>query len=219
MTENGGAPVASLKPGTGADYLRFLDWAEKKGEVPTPTVQNWRNASTKVLEIEDNWHDLDLINLDLEAHIGRFVVLKRTSYTEGSMNAYKSRTRGGIEAYRKWIANPGSSEWKPKVGGSRPTKNGEAKTPKTGKRSPASSVTNGLQSGGVESVTPSGSVGGLVANRAAIIEYPFPLRPGVRAVLFLPEDLNDREAKRLARFVESLAITEQLAIAGRVENS
>lgn len=48
--------------------------------------------------------------------------------------------------------------------------------------------------------------------RAPLIEYPFPLRPGVQARIALPEDLTEKDAKRLARFVESLAFSEQLAI-------
>jgi hypothetical protein len=55
-------------------------------------------------------------------------------------------------------------------------------------------------------------MGGDVPHHTALIEYPFPLRPGVRAVLTLPEDLNETEAKRLVRFVESLALSDQLAI-------
>lgn len=85
--------VEELPPaqGTAADFMDFLEWAEKKGELSVTTVQNWRNASTKVLEIEDNWRDLDLVALDLDALLDRFQTLKRTSYTNGSMAAYRSR--------------------------------------------------------------------------------------------------------------------------------
>ena len=38
----------------GAGYMAFLDYAEKKGEVPAATLQNWRGASLKALEIEDD---------------------------------------------------------------------------------------------------------------------------------------------------------------------
>ena len=56
------------------------------------------------------------------------------------------------------------------------------------------------------------SIGGFIPHHTALIEYPFPLRPGVRAVLTLPEDLTETEAKRLVRFVESLAVPDQLSI-------
>src|SRR5215211_1481830 len=88
--------------GTAAHYLFFLDWAEKKGELPASTVQNWRIASTKVLEIEDEWQNVNVVDFDLEAHLRRFETLRRGQYTTGSLAAYKSRARTGIEAYRAW---------------------------------------------------------------------------------------------------------------------
>jgi hypothetical protein len=64
------------------------------------------------LEIEDDWRDMSVVDFDLEAHVARFEILKRTSYTSGSLRACKPRARVGIEAYHKWES--GSSEWKPK---------------------------------------------------------------------------------------------------------
>jgi hypothetical protein len=80
--------------------MYFLDWAEKKGELPASTVQNWRVASIKAPEIADDWQDVNVVDFDLEAQLQRFEKLRRTSYTSGSMNAYKSRAGTGIEAYR-----------------------------------------------------------------------------------------------------------------------
>ncbi len=53
------------------------NWAEKKGELPAGTVQNWRVASIKVLEIEDYWRDVNVVDFDLEAHLQRFETLRR----------------------------------------------------------------------------------------------------------------------------------------------
>ena len=39
-----------------------------------------------------------------------------------------------------------------------------------------------------------------------MVEYPFPVRPGVVVPLLLPEDMTMVEAARLGRFVESLAV-------------
>jgi len=178
--------------GTAAHYMFFLDWAERKGEMPASTVQNWRNASTKVLEIEDNWRDVNVVDFDLDAHLGRFETLKRTAYTTNSMRAYKSRTKVGIEAYRLWLAN--SPDWKPKGSGLRTSKNGSKKSPATAP--PA------------DSAEQKGETGGYVPHHSTLIEYPFPLRPGVRVLLALPEDLTEKEAKRVARFVESLAFAD-----------
>src|SRR5215207_6165714 len=199
MTEVDGATLEP-KRGTAAHYLYFLDWAERKGELPASTVQNWRTTATKVLEIEDDWRDLNVAEFDLDAHLARFETLRRTAYTTGSMSAYKSRAKVSIEAYRAWLAN--SPDWKPKGSGS-------ARSGKSGSKKPSGPASVTLAPADV----PKSDIGGgYVPHRAALIEYPFPLRPGVRALLALPEDLSEREAKRVARFVETLAIAEQPAI-------
>jgi hypothetical protein len=41
-----------------------------------------------------------------------------------------------------------------------------------------------------------------------MIQYPFPIREGVVASLTLPTNLRKTEAKRLAAFLESLAVEE-----------
>jgi hypothetical protein len=47
-----------------------------------------------------------------------------------------------------------------------------------------------------------------------MVTYPYPVRPGLLAQLKLPANLTAKEATRLAKFVESLAFDEQLAITG-----
>jgi hypothetical protein len=197
MTENDGQ-IPTPTRGTAAHYMYFLDWAERKGEVLQATVQNWRVASTKVLEIEEDWQDVNVVDFDLEAQLSRFEILRRTAYTTGSLNAYKSRTRTGIEAYRRWES--GASDWKPK---------GATKGSKTADRSnkPANASAPAALAAGTP--VPKGEAGGYVPHHTSLIEYPFPLRPGVRALITLPEDLTEKEAKRVARFVESLAFAEQ----------
>jgi hypothetical protein len=186
--------------GTGAGFMAFLDYAEKRGEVPAATVQNWRGAALKVLEIEDDWRDMNLVDFDLETHLGRFETLRRTSYTSSSMKAYKSRAKVGIEAYRLWLAE--SPDWKPKsVSTPRASRNG---SPKKSASTPSATDEKKAETG-------------YVPHRSPLIEYPFPLRPGVRAILTLPEDLTDAEAKRLARFVETLAVPDQPSTGGSAE--
>jgi hypothetical protein len=184
------APEGELTRGTAAHLMHFFDWAQDRGELPGSTVRNWRIASTKVLSIEDNWQDVNVVDFDLEAHISRFEILKRTAYSTNSMNAYKSRTRVGIEAYRMWLTGVG--DWKPKSSGTKQNKNGS--------RKPAAvPVPLPLQHQKVET-------GGHIPSHAQLIEYPFVVRAGVRVVIALPEDLTAKEAKRVAKFVESLAL-------------
>jgi hypothetical protein len=199
MTEQEGLFVEPPRK-TAAHYMFFLDWAEKKGELPASTVQNWRGASIKVLEIEDDWGDVNVVDFDLDEHLRRFETLRRAAYTTGSMAAYKSRARTGIEAYRAWES--GSSDWKPKNAGATRVRL------KAGSKKPGSPTSVTLTPAEV----PKSGVSGYIPHHSALIEYPFPLRPGVRALLALPEDLTEAEAKRLAKFVETLAVPDQLAI-------
>jgi hypothetical protein len=41
---------------------------------------------------------------------------------------------------------------------------------------------------------------------SGLIEYPFPLREGQTAWLFLPRDLTASEGKRLAEFIATLSV-------------
>jgi hypothetical protein len=195
MTEINGVAAEPAR-GTAAHYMYFLDWAEKKGELATATVQNWRVASIKALEIEDHWQDVNVIDFDLEAHLQRFETLRRTSYTSGSMNAYKSRARTGIEAYRAWQS--GASDWKPKSAGAPRRRTPKSKAPDW----PNLSIT-----GAAPSSTPRSDHGGYVPSSTPLIEHQLPLRPGIRAHITLPEDLTEKEAMRVARFVQSLAFS------------
>jgi hypothetical protein len=42
------------------------------------------------------------------------------------------------------------------------------------------------------------------------------LRPGLRALIALPEDLTEKEARRVARFVESLAFSDQVSVSDQL---
>jgi hypothetical protein len=100
-----------------------------------------------------------------------------------------------------WMS--GTADWKPKTSGSTRAKNGERSKKSSSAAPPAAPVVD---------MMPKGEIGGHVPPRTTLIEYPFPLRPGVRALIALPEDMTEKEAKRVARFVESLAFAEQPAI-------
>ncbi|MFZ2981516.1 MAG: helix-turn-helix transcriptional regulator [Sphingobium sp.] len=44
------------------------------------------------------------------------------------------------------------------------------------------------------------------ANEAGMLQHSFHLRPGLQVTIELPDNLTDREADRLARFVQSLPV-------------
>ncbi len=48
-----------------------------------------------------------------------------------------------------------------------------------------------------------------VAPKPTMIEYPFPLRPGLQAKVQLPENVTEQEIGRLVRYVQSLAVNAE----------
>src|SRR4051794_24654840 len=66
------AVTEAPKEGTAAHFMHFLDWAESRGEISKATVSNWRGASKNILEIEQGWEQINLMELDLDSFISRF---------------------------------------------------------------------------------------------------------------------------------------------------
>jgi len=96
---------------------------------------------------------------------------------------------------------PSPATWRPSVKQRSRAKVSTASTPAT---------LDPPEEGLARSTPASGPAPAHPGHGSAIITYPFPLRQGVLASLDLPPDLMRREAQRLAAFVESLAIEDQV---------
>jgi hypothetical protein len=94
---------------------------------------------------------MNLLDFDVEAHLARFEILKRTFYTSGSLGAYKSRTRMGIEAYPQVRIRLVRIET-------------EGRT-RHGKLSPTQDRNTAASSFKVETVVPKGEAGGHISRR------------------------------------------------------
>ena len=96
--------------------------------------------------------------------------------------------------YRRWLAG---EEWRPRRAGPRPRRGARATSgPEPQGSAPSAGAGAGQALAPVEtSVRP-------------LVDYPFPLRRGVRAHLHLPEDLSTDEARRLGAFVATLAVED-----------
>jgi hypothetical protein len=93
------------------------------------------------------------------------------------------------------------SDWKPKSAGTTKRSKAKAKFPEW----PPFSITraeSGINPGQREP-----DHAGYVPPRTPLIEHQLPLRAGIRAHITLPEDLTEKEAMRIARFVQSLAFS------------
>jgi hypothetical protein len=191
----------TIMSGTGAGLVQFFTSMGDRGRLPGATSRNLKLAAQTVLAAvfddgEGEWQATDVRTFDVEDVLHRFGNKTAGKYAEASNNAYKSRFSNGVEMYREFLKDPGG--WKA------PTKaRAVKKSISTPKPVPGPPTTVDIE---FSTPAPRDPLG------ATFISHTFPLRQGVRATLALPEDLTRREAKRIANFVESLAVDEVPAL-------
>lgn len=191
---------------TGAGLVAFLDYAIQKGYLKTTTGQAMKTAVKEVLsatEGADGWETVDLTSLDEDDVLRRFETLRAMKFSSGSLSTYKGRYSRAAAMFDDFRASPAT--WRPSVKQrSRSKGNGTSRSA----ASESSTTDGGAPPTPASPPAPSAPHPG---HGSAIITYPFPLRQGVLASVELPPDLTQREARRLAAFIESLAIEEEVA--------
>lgn len=190
---------------TAKELVDFLNRSAKNGMLPSATAGALRAAVTEVLKhvVGDGWEAEDVSKVDVDDYTERFVRLRASAYKPDTLLVYKSRFKNAVGMFLDWQKNPVA--WRYRA--ARPS------AERTKPKKPGQDVGTNASTGDVvmdPSLTPPAPSGA--------ITYPYPLRPGLRASLVLPEDLTREEAKRLAVFIESLAVVEPLRLgAGRPE--
>lgn len=187
----------------GKDLVGFWSWAAQRGEIGGHTARALRSACKEVLTTvePDSWETVDLRALDMDNFCQRFVRLKAGSnFKPESLTAYQQRFRRALGSYLEYLEAP--DKWHYGSDSPSPTK----ETSKA--KAKPQTVTRRGQSkpqSGSERVDP---------NEPQMLTYPFPVRPwsGLVVNITLPADLTRQEAKRLATFVESLAVDNQPAL-------
>ena len=187
---------------TGAGLVAFLDYAIQKGYLKTATGQAMKTAVKEVLsatEGADGWETVDLTSLDETDVLRRFETLRAMKFSAGSLATYKGRFSRAAAMFEEFRASPTS--WRPSV-----KQRSRAKGTNGSSVAPPSSPEVGAGEPWAAPSAPTRHPG----HGSAIITYPFPLRQGVLASVELPPDLTRREARRLAAFIESLAIEDEV---------
>jgi hypothetical protein len=158
------------------------------------TAGSLRAASREVLGAidPDGWEALDLTTIDIEDFVTRFERLRAGKYKPDSLLVYKSRFRSAVQMYTQYLENPSGWRYKPE-------------RPAAARRKPAAAIVAAAATAGDAQTSER-------VSRATITEYPFPLRQGMLVKLFLPVDLTRPEAKRLAAFIDALAVDSTLAL-------
>lgn len=174
----------------GRDLVEFWTFTAEKGLMNGNTAGSLRGACREVLTaVEgDNWENVDLRSLDVDDVVQRFERLRMAKFKPSSLSVYKSRFRNAVQMYLAYLNDP--SGWR--YTAERPARDrkraSQAKAP-----GEAASTNSTL-------VEPPPAPPGVT-----LIEYPFPLRPGLVIKMWLPEDMTHREAERLGGYLKSLA--------------
>lgn len=201
------ADISAVAPkdGTGGGLLAMLDFCIKTGVLNQSTAKAIKTGVTKVLEIDDDYQNLDVVNMDEDAFLKRYWNLRLNSVSDGTKEAYQQRFRQARAMYLARL--DGAKDWS-SAGGRATPANGSSSRPSRKTRQP--SKTDATASA-ADSASPAGGEHHTAAD-VTMIRYPLPIRVGVQGMLVVPEDLTAREAKRVSAFVAALAYDEQLAI-------
>ena len=186
----------------GAGLIEFWNYAAAKGLVRRDTADTNRSACKVVLSTvePETWEEMDVSNLDVDVFFQRFERLKLTDLKPESLRQYSQRFRNGISHFLDFLKSP--STWSYPAAEARST-NGSGNDGERKKRSrptnskPSQSETSRAHADHAEQ---------------SMIDYPYPLRAGLVITVALPADLTKHEAKRLAGFLDSIALEPQLAL-------
>lgn len=179
-----------MSDGTGKAVIEFLEFAADRGLMNSNTAGSLKGAVKEVLSAvdKDTWEATDVRTVDVEEYCQRFDRLRMTKYKPDSLTVYKARFKNAIQHYLAWEADPGGWRYK-------------AERPAAARKKPEAPTAQSQRSGATTHAPADG-----------MIPHQYPLRPGLRVQLHLPDDLSRVEAKRLSTFIESLVVDEQLAL-------
>jgi hypothetical protein len=164
------------------NLLEFLDNAVKWGHMNRNTANAQKAACSQVLNILDISEKSDVRTLDMESVFKRYVNLNPGKIKPDSLKTYRSRVEKAVEAFLEYQKDP--TNWKPTFQQRKRLQRTDA----------AGEIKNPLSSTGPDMFTKTLSV-------------PFPIREDLTIMISnIPRDFKVSEAKRLAVFLEALAI-------------
>lgn len=186
--------TAQIRSGTLQGLEEFCDWLIKRGLMRAPAVTPLRSAAKQIIStVEPDNASLDLRAIDTADLMKRFETLAGHNYNPDSLRAYGQRFNRAIELYRQYLER-GPTNFKPPAG--RAPRRQRASDP--------------MGNGAVGTRQVGAPVGSAPAQPSpTLIDYPFPLRSGVIAHLYLPPTLDKDDAERLAAYVRALVFEPQ----------
>lgn len=188
----------SMGDGKAKNVLEYLDNLIEKGKATKGAIAPLKVAFTQVIRVVDgdSWEETVVKSIDVEDYMARFANLTMGKYSSDSLTVYKSRVNKVVSWYTQFLDKPG---WTPDVQKrNRAPKAVIASKQKIETTQPAS-VQASSQSGAPQSMPE-------IANTPGRILYPYPLLDGQLIHISLPIKLMKSDARRIAAFIESIAI-------------
>jgi hypothetical protein len=181
-----------------ASFKTFLDTITTQNLVNPHTASGYKAAATRILEqVADT---VDVRSVDLPTEVRRYNNAHPGELSPASLGAYQRRVEVAIAEFTKYVNDPAGYKGR---GRSPVENNGGASKPKQtdGKRTNKAAVEAGtLQLTGYPptiTVAPPTTVG---------LSLEFPLRADFLAQVVVPRDMKADEARRLTRFIMTLAL-------------
>ena len=167
---------------TGKALVEHWKWAADRGLMPKNSAQTMAVSCRRVLEVEQDWENVDVLALDEDELSSKFKTLRASSYKKSSLGDYASRFRNGVRSYRSFLADPDNWRY-----GSRDKKASTSK-PQSRQSHGGDAAPNADQ------------------RTAGLQEYVYPFRKAVLATLTIPRDATSAEIRRLVAWAQTLAV-------------
>lgn len=199
---------------SGAEFVEHWRKMAAEGRLNRNTALALQTACRHILTTEPGWESMNVAALSdeqAEALLARFRErATRDGFQEKTIAEYQRRFRQALGWLRAYLEAP--QQWSApsaqrKPAGKRAPRAAAARPQQATRaaRSKAPSKPRAAKRGASAAKTAE-----VAGDRAtASIEYPFPVRPGFVARLLLPTDLTESEAKRLAAFLDALALAQE----------
>src|SRR6266702_5059 len=188
----------SMGDGKAKNVLEYLDNLIEKGKATKGAIAPLKVAFTQVVRVVDgdNWEETIAKSIDVEDYMGRFANLTMGKYSSDSLTVYKSRVNKVVSWYTQFLDKPG---WTPDV-------QKRNRTPKV--TASDKQKVNPVQSASVQVSSEPEAPRSMpeIANTPGRILYPYPLSDGQLIHISLPVKLLKSDARRIAAFIESIAI-------------
>lgn len=184
--------------------IAYLENLSAKGKVRSSAVTPLKSAIKAVFSVVDgeDWDNTDTRNIDLDDYLNRFKNLTMGKYDSSSYSTYRARISRALDWYGRFLQDPG---WAPIV---------KERTKDKKKTKPIVSSTIPIQD--TDSISEAEVISGPQTERlinanscgmsSKLISFPFPMSNGIISTLYLPQNISQKDADRLQKFIQTLVV-------------